>query len=139
MVRELSGFFTDKLQVIQGTLKILSKGVEPCIPSILDATNVVRYWEEQSASFDNILTKETIVAVFEDMSNSPFHALVDSLIKAEINLNFFIVESKEIMDARWTKATQDLQEVNNIDWPTKREIYVWEVVGEIKALLAEGS
>ena len=44
MVKELSGFFTSKLQVIQGQLKILFDGVEPCIPSILDATNVVKDW-----------------------------------------------------------------------------------------------
>ena len=56
MVRELSGFFTGKLQVIQGKLKKLSDGVEPCIPSILDATNVVRDWQEWSTSFDDILT-----------------------------------------------------------------------------------
>ena len=43
------------------------------------------------------------------------------------------------MDAKCSKATQDLQEVKNTDWPTKREIYVWEVVGEIKALSIGGS
>lgn len=56
MVRELSGFFTGKLQVIQGKLKILYEGVEPYIPSILDDTNVVKEWQDWSASFDNILT-----------------------------------------------------------------------------------
>ena len=74
--------------------------MEPCIPSILDATNVVRDWQEWSTFFNKILTKETIVVVFEDMSNSPFHALVDSLFKEKINLNKFIVESKAFMDAR---------------------------------------
>ena len=43
------------------------------------------------------------------------------------------------MDARWSKATQNLQEVKITEWPTKREIYVWEAVGEIKALSAGGS
>lgn len=32
MVKELSGFFAGKLQVIQGRLNFLSNGVEPCIP-----------------------------------------------------------------------------------------------------------
>ena len=59
--------------------------------------------------------------------------------KAKINLDKFIVESKAIMDVKWTKAPQDLQEVKNTDWPTKREIYVWEAVDEIKALLVGGS
>ena len=43
------------------------------------------------------------------------------------------------MDARWNKAVQDLQIAKDTDWPTKREIYIWEVVGEIKALPAGSS
>ena len=43
------------------------------------------------------------------------------------------------MDARWTKVIQDLQGVKDTDWPTKREIYIWEAVGEIKALPAGSS
>ena len=42
MVKELSGFFFGKLQLIQGKLKTLLDGMEPCIPSIMDTTNVVR-------------------------------------------------------------------------------------------------
>ena len=109
-------------------------GIEPCIPSILDTTNVVKDWQEWSTSFDEILTWESTSAIFEDTSDSPFHSLIDSLFRVEINLNKFIVESKAIMDARWTKATQDLQGVKDTNWSTKREIYIWEVVGEIKAL-----
>ena len=82
MVKELSGFFTGKLEIIQGKLKTLSDGVEPCIPSILSATNDIRDRQEWSTSFDDILTRETIVAIFEDTSDSPFHTLVDSLFKA---------------------------------------------------------
>ena len=44
MVKELSGFFSGKLQVIQGKLKIFSDGMEPCILSILGTTNIVRDW-----------------------------------------------------------------------------------------------
>ena len=44
IVEELVGFFTRKLQIIQGKLKVLSQGVEPCIPSILDATSTVIDW-----------------------------------------------------------------------------------------------
>lgn len=139
MVKELSGFFAGKLQVIQGILKVLSNGLEPCIPSILSATNELRDWQEWSTSFDGILTQETTIAVFEDTSDSPFHTLVDSLFNEEIDLNKFIVEEKAVVNARWTKAIQDFQGVEEIEWPTKREIYVWEVVGEIKALPAGGS
>ena len=56
MVNELSGFFSGKLQVIQGKLRTLSDGMEPCIPSILNTTNIVKEWQEWSASFDDILT-----------------------------------------------------------------------------------
>lgn len=124
MVKELSGFFTIKLQVIQGKLKVLSDGVEPCIPSITDATNNLRDWQEWSTSFYVILTQETAVVVFYDTSNSPFHALIDSLFKVEINLNKIVVEEKAVMNAKWTKAIQDFQGVKEIEWPTKREIYV---------------
>ena len=42
MIKELSGFFFGKLQVIQGKLRTFLDGMEPCIPSIIDTTNVVR-------------------------------------------------------------------------------------------------
>ena len=44
--------------------------------------------------------------------------------------------SATVMDARWNKAVQDLQAAKDTDRPTKREIYIWEAVGEIKALPA---
>lgn len=80
------------------------------------------------------MTQEATISIFEDTSDIPYNKLIDSLSKAEIDLNKFIVESKAVMDARWTKATQDLHEIKTTKWPTKREIYVWEAVGEIKAL-----
>ena len=45
MVKELSGFFSGMLQVIQDRVMTLSDGMEPCIPSILDTTNVVKDWQ----------------------------------------------------------------------------------------------
>jgi len=134
LVKELSGFFSGKLQVIQGRLKTLSDGIEPCIPTILDTADVVKDWHRWSISFDDILTRGSTSAIFEDTSDSPFHSLIDSLFKEEINLNKFIIESKTVMDARWIKDVQDLQTAKDTDWPTKREIYIWEAVGEIKAL-----
>lgn len=64
MVKELSGFFIGKLRVIQGKLKFLSKGVEPCIPSILDVASIINNWQEWSTSFDNILTQEATISKF---------------------------------------------------------------------------
>ena len=138
-VKELSGFFSGKLQVIQGRLRTLSDGIEPCIPSLLDDANVVKNWQEWSTSFDDILTRGSTLTIFEDTSGAPFHMLIDSLFKAEISLNKFIIESKATVDARWNKAVQDLQAAKDTDWPTKREIYIWEAVGEIKALPAGSS
>ena len=139
MVRELSGFFAGKILVIQGKLKFLTDGIEPCIPSITDATNSLRDWQDWSTSFEDILTREAKVAVLEDTFVLPFHTLIDSLFKVEIDLNKFVVEAKAVMNTKWTKATQDFQAVKETEWPTKREIYVWEAVGEIKALQSGGS
>lgn len=47
------------------------------------------------------------------MSIPPFLVLIDSLFKEEINLNKFIVEAKEVMNVRWTKAIQDFQGVKS--------------------------
>ena len=42
MVKELSGFFSGKLQVIQGKMRTFLDGMEPFIPSIIDTPNVVK-------------------------------------------------------------------------------------------------
>ena len=44
MVKEPIGFFTGKLQFIQGKIKVLSQGLQPYIPPILDTTSTVRDW-----------------------------------------------------------------------------------------------
>ena len=138
-VKELSGFFSSKLQVIQGRLRTLLDGIKPCIPSVLGDANVVKNWQDWSTSFDDILTRGSRLTIFEDTSDSSFHTLIDTLFKAEISLNKFIIESRAIVDARWNKVVQDLQVAKDTDWPTKREIYIWEAVGEIKALPAGSS
>lgn len=85
------------------------------------------------------MIQETTVAVLEDTYVFPFHILIVSLFKVEIDLSTFVVEAKAIMNTKWTKSMQDFEVVKEIEWPTKREIYVWEAVGEIKALLTGGS
>ena len=82
-----------------------------------------------------MLTQVGTISIFEDESDIPFNNLIDSLFKVEIDLNKFLIESKAITNARWNKVVRDLDEVRGTEWPTKREIYVWEVVGEIKSLL----
>ena len=72
--------------------------------------------------------------IFEDASDAPFNKLVESLFKEKLDLNTILVESKAITYSKWTKYTKDLEEVKTIEWPTKLEIYVWEAVGETKAL-----
>ena len=114
---------------MQGKLKVLSQGIQPCIPSILDYASIVIDRQEWSIYFCAILTQEATILVFEDTCDIPYNNLIDFLFEAEIDLNKFIFESKEIMDARWTKATQNFKEVKTIEWPTKWKIYVWEVVG----------
>ena len=72
-------------------------------------------WKDWSTSFDNILTQEATISNFEDISHIPYNKVIDSIFKEEIDLNNFIVESKVVMDARWIKATQDLQEAKTIE------------------------
>ena len=81
----------------------------------MDVSSIVIKWKEWSTSFDNILTQEATVSIFEDISDIPYNKLIDSIFKEEIDLNNFIVESKVVMDARWIKATQDLQEAKTIE------------------------
>lgn len=89
-----------KIQAIQGKLKGFSNGIEPFIPSVIDATTNLRDWQEWSTSFDDILTWETIVAALEDTCVFPFHTMIDSLFKAEIDLNKLFIEEKVVMNAR---------------------------------------
>lgn len=86
-----------------------------------------------------MLTQARIPSIFEDESDIPFDDLIGSLFKVEMDLKKKLVESKAITNARWSKAIKDLDEVRGIEWPTKREIYVWEAVGLIKALPTERS
>lgn len=46
IIKELIGFFTGKLQILQGKMNILSQGFEPYIPPILDTNNKLRDWQD---------------------------------------------------------------------------------------------
>ena len=44
-----------------------------------------------------------------------------------------------ITDARWQKSVSELTTVKECEWPTKREVIIWEPVAEMKALPSESS
>ena len=46
----------------------------------------------------------------------------------------FVTQSKELTDVKWAKEINELGTVKTFEWPIKREIYVWESLGGIKAL-----
>ena len=96
IVKELIGFFTGKLQIIQSKLKVLSQGIEPCIPPILDDSNMVQEWNNFSNVFHTILTQEATMAIFKDIGDAPFHNLIDSQFRVEIDFKKSIIKSKAI-------------------------------------------
>ena len=73
----------------------------------------------------------------DDIDECAFNDLTDTLFKFETELNRFITEGKVITDARWQKYVSELTTVKECEWPTKREVIVWEAVVEIKALPSE--
>ena len=48
----------------------------------MDIASTMIDWKEWSGSFDNILTQEATVSIFEDTSNISYNKLIDSLFKA---------------------------------------------------------
>ena len=86
-VRELIRFFTGKLKIIHGKVKILSQGIKLCIPPILVAGNKLKDWQEWLDSFDSKLTQVGTTSIFEGDIDIPFNNFIDSLFKIEIDLN----------------------------------------------------
>ena len=68
-----------------------------------------------------------------------FNELIDLFFKIENDMNEFVIESKDITNARWMKAIGELKVVRSYDWPTKMQIYTWEALGNIKAMPIGGS
>ena len=74
-------------------------------------------------------------SIFEvDIDEFYFNELIDTLFKIETEMNRFITEGKVIIDARWQKSVGKLATTRACEWPTKREVIVWEAIAEIKAL-----
>ena len=81
-----------------------------------------------------------MASIFEgDTSELAFHELIDTLFKIENEMNRFVIEGKATNDARWHKYIGELAIAKGFEWPTKRDIFIWEVVAEIKDLPIGGS
>ena len=75
----------------------------------------------------------------DDIDECAFNDFTDTLFKTKTELNRFIIEGKVITDARWQKFVNELATAKTFDWPTKREVIVWEAIAIIKALPTGGS
>ena len=42
------------------------------------------------------------------------------------------MEEKVITDARWHKFVNELETTKKCEWPTKREVIIWEAIAKIK-------
>ena len=116
-------------------MKILTDGFYSLIQSILDSNNKIRDWGEWSSSFDHVEELPQVATIFEgDTDELAFHELIDTLFKIENEMNRFKVEGKATTDARWHKSIEELAIVKTSEWPTKREIFLWEVVTKTKAI-----
>ena len=135
-VKALLQFFIGKLAVIQNKMIILTNGFYSLILSILDSSNQVRDLSEWSNSFDHMVDFQQLASIFEGyIDECAFNELIDTLFKIETKMNRFITEGKVIIDVRWQKTIGELTSIKAYEWPTKREVIVWEAIVEIKDLL----
>ena len=76
-----------------------------------------------------------MVPIFEgEINEVAFSELIDTLFKIENEMNKFVTKSRALTDAKWVKVVSELGVVKTCEWPIKRDIYIWESLGEIKAL-----
>ena len=116
-------------------MKVLANGFHYLILSILYYDGKVKDLNEWSNSFDHILDLPQVASIFEDdIDECIFIELVDTLFKIETELNRFTTKEKVITNARWKKPVNELATAKTCEWPTKREVIVWEEITEIKAL-----
>ena len=74
-----------------------------------------------------------------DIDECSFNELIDTLFKIETKMNRFIIEGKVITNAKWQKFFGELAITKTCEWPTKRDVILWEEIVEIKALPIGGS
>ena len=116
-------------------MKILINSFHSLILSILDFDGKVKDLNDWSNSFDHIVDLPQVASIFQDDIDECLpNELVDTLFKIESKLNMFTTEGKVIIDARWQKLVNELATTKTCEWPTKREVTVWEEITEIKAL-----
>ena len=133
-VKDLLKFFTGKLAVIQNKIKVLANGSHFLMLFVIYSDGKVKDLNEWSSSFDRVVNLPQVASIFrDDIDECSFNDLTDTLFKFETELNRFITEGKVITDARWHKSVSELTTVKECEWPTKREVIVWEAVAEIKA------
>ena len=139
-VKELLKIFTGKLVAIQSKMKVLANGSHFLMHSIIDSDGKMKDLSEWSSSFDHVIDFPLVASIFQDdIDECVINDLTNTLFKFENELNRFIIEGKVIIDARWQKFVSELTTVKECECPTKREVIVWEVVAEIKALPSESS
>ena len=139
-VKDLLKIFAGKLAAIQSKMKVLANGSHFLMLSVIDSDGKVKDLNEWSGSFDHVINLPQVASIFQDdIDECAFNDLTDTLFKFETELNRFITEGKVITDARWHKSVSELTTVKEYEWPTKREVIVWEAVAEIKSLPSESN
>lgn len=64
IVKELIGFFTSKLSVIQKKLKVLTTRFNSLILPVTNSGGKLKDWQEWSESFDNIFNLPKVIPIF---------------------------------------------------------------------------
>ena len=139
-VKDLLKFFTGKIVAIQSKMKVLANGSHFLMLSVIDSDGKVKDLNEWYSSFDRIVNLPQVASIFrDDIDECVFNDLTDTLFRFETELKRFITKGKVITDARSRKSVSELTIVKACEWPTKREVIVWEAVAERKTLPSESS
>lgn len=117
-------------------MKFLIEGVQFFIPSILTEDKIVKGWKGLSDSFDQILDHPFFLSFCHDeVAITWVYEIIDHLYKVELDMNKFILEGKEVTDAKWTNCIDELKGIRDATWPDiDIDIEILEVEVDIKAL-----
>lgn len=87
-VKELHGFFSRKMQLIQGKMKKISMGIPNFIPIILDANGVIKELQEWSSSFEDILRHPWFVAYCNNETDvTTIYDMIEFLFRIELDMS----------------------------------------------------
>ena len=110
-------------------MKVLTNGFYSLILFVLDFDNQIKDLNESSSSFDHIIDLPQVASIFEgDIDEFSFNELIDTLFKIETEMNRFITKGKVITDTRWQDFFGELATTKTCEWPTIREVIVWEEI-----------